>query len=299
MQSRIPADWPFKPARTPLFYGWVIWLVSTLGFLASIPGQTMGMAVFTDPLIQALGLTRTELSLAYLFGTMVSSVFLTQAGRWYDRYGGRIMVTVSSFLLAIVVMYISTIDLVLDRVGDTTALAFVMIFLGYFGVRFFGQGILTSCSRNILLTWFVRRRGLVSGIRGVVVSFGFSVAPLVLAAMIASLTWRGALWSIALVVGIGFSLVALVLLRDSPASCGLAPDGDKPSESEHALDSMPSLTLRDARRSPAFWIYAGALATHAMFGTALTFHVVSIFAEAGRSQTRLLLSFCLQQFSRP
>jgi MFS family permease len=32
-----------------------------------------------------------------------------------------------------------------------------------------------------------------------------------------------------------------------------------------------------------FWVYALALAWHALFGTALTFHVVSIFAEAGRT----------------
>ena len=34
--------------------------------LMSVPGQTMGMAVFTDPFIEAFGLNRTELSLAYL-----------------------------------------------------------------------------------------------------------------------------------------------------------------------------------------------------------------------------------------
>ncbi len=72
---------PFNPAETPFFYGWVIWLLSTLGFLMSLPGQTMGMAVFTAPFIEAFGLTRTELSLAYLFGTVSSSFFLTTAGR--------------------------------------------------------------------------------------------------------------------------------------------------------------------------------------------------------------------------
>ena len=57
-------DFPFNPSRTPFFYGWVIWFLSTLGFLMSIPGQTMGMAVFTDPFLEAFDMTRTELSLA-------------------------------------------------------------------------------------------------------------------------------------------------------------------------------------------------------------------------------------------
>ena len=71
-------------------------LVSTLGFLSSVPGQTMGMAVFSDTLIEHLGLSRTELSTAYLFGTVGSALCLTRAGRWYDRYGARVMLVGSA-----------------------------------------------------------------------------------------------------------------------------------------------------------------------------------------------------------
>ncbi|MBT7372315.1 MAG: MFS transporter, partial [Gammaproteobacteria bacterium] len=63
----ISTTWPFDPRRSPVYYGWVVWLFSTVGFLFSIPGQTMGMAVFTDPFIEVLGLSRTQLSMAYLF----------------------------------------------------------------------------------------------------------------------------------------------------------------------------------------------------------------------------------------
>ena len=56
--------------------------------------------------------------------------------------------------------------------------------VGYFGVRFSGQGAMTSASRNLLLLWFERRRGLVSGVSGVFVSLGFSLAPSLLAMLI-------------------------------------------------------------------------------------------------------------------
>ncbi len=150
----------------------------------SVPGQTMGMAVFTDPFIEAFGLTRTELSLAYLFGTVSSSLFLTTAGRWFDRFGGRLMVTASSIALGAMVVFISVTDQFAELLGTGFA-PFALIFIGYFGVRFLGQGVLTSCSRNVLMPWFVRRRGLVAGVRGVFVSIGFSLAPLVLAWLIA------------------------------------------------------------------------------------------------------------------
>ena len=41
--------------------------------------------------------------------------------------------------------------------------------------------------------WFERRRGMVSGVRGVFVSLGFSIAPLLLALLIDAYGWRGAL----------------------------------------------------------------------------------------------------------
>jgi|Marorgknorr_s2lv_3_1036020.scaffolds.fasta_scaffold00330_14 cyanate permease len=280
----IPVKWPFDPKRSPIYYGWVVWLFSTLGFLFSIPGQTMGMAVFTDPFIEVFGLSRTELSMAYLFGTIGSSLFLTQAGRWYDRYGGRVMIAISSAALGLMVMYISVVDILSDWLGGYMPVTFVLILLGFFGVRFFGQGVLTSCSRNVLMLWFVKRRGLVSGVRGVFVSFGFSLAPLVLALFISELGWRGALWFMAMVVGIVFALLAVVFIRDNPASCGLLPDGGEESGDQPALIEAPSKTLNVARKSPVFWIYSMSLAMHAMFGTALTFHVVAIFGEAGLSR---------------
>lgn len=282
--SLIPVTWPFDPKRSPIYYGWVVWLFSTIGFLFSIPGQTMGMAVFTDPFIEVLGLTRTELSMAYLFGTVGSSFFLTRAGRWYDQLGGRLMISVAAAALGAMVLYLSAVDILAEMLGGHTAVTFVLILLGFFGVRFFGQGVLTSCSRNVLMLWFVKRRGMVSGIRSVVTSFGFSVAPLFLAFLIAAFGWRGSLWVMAVVVGLVFALLALIFVRDNPASCGLMADGGDATGHETAPVEAPSKTLQEARRTPVFWIYSMSLGMHALFGTALTFHVVAIFGEVGLSR---------------
>ena len=43
---------------------------------------------------------------------------------------------------------------------------------------------MTSASRNVLLLWFEQRRGLVSGMKDVFVSVGFSLSPLLLAMLI-------------------------------------------------------------------------------------------------------------------
>ena len=291
LTHRLQSDWPFPAARVPFFYGWIIAGVSTLGFLFSVPGQTMGMAVFADTFIAELGLTRTELSTAYLFGTVGSALILPRAGRWYDRYGARFMLVGSCLILGTTLMFISGIDVVSALLAGVFGIplawfTFPLILLGYFGVRFSGQGVLTSASRNVLLVWFERRRGMVSGVRGVFVSLGFSIAPLILAYLIDGFGWRGALWLMASVVGVGFALLALLTIRDKPEVSGLLADGEAHSEQAevHQSERVADRTAAQAKRDPVFWLYSAALSMHALFGTAVTFHIVAIFDEAGRSR---------------
>jgi MFS transporter, OFA family, oxalate/formate antiporter len=108
----------------------------------------------------------------------------------------------------------------------------------------------------------------------------------VIAQMIDGWGWRAALWIMALAVGAVFTVICLFWVRDTPESCGLLPDGV--DAAEHARNppppASPNLTLQQARRSPVFWIYSAALSMHALFGTAVTFHIVSIFEAAGRSR---------------
>lgn len=284
----LPANWPFPVRNLPFFYGWVIWFISTLGIIASIPGQTVGMAVFTDHFIAAFGLSRTELSTAYLFGTLGSSVFLTRAGRFYDRVGARITIVGSSVVLGLCLVYIYCLEDLIHLLPDYVSLpvfwiSFPLILLGYFGVRFSGQGVLTSSSRNVLLVWFDKRRGLVSGARAVFVTLGFSLCPPFFAFLISVFGWRDALLVLAATVGIGFALLALILIRNNPESCGLQVDGIGAEDKKEKTGNIPDASVEEARRSPVFWLYAAALGIYSLFGTALVFHIVSIFNQAGRS----------------
>lgn len=297
LSNKLRSDWPFAAGNRSYYYGWVIAVVSTLGFLMSIPGQTMGMAVFADEFIVAFDLSRTELATAYLIGTMTSAFFLTRAGRWYDRLGARVLIVAASAGLALTLLMLGVVDWVSQALATLSGLSgslfsFVLVTLCYFGVRFSGQGVLTSASRNVLVVWFERRRGLVSGVRGVFVSLGFSIAPVVLALLIDSLGWRAGLWAMAAAVGLGFGALALLTLRDSPSVCGLPVDGRHSDSSQQEKDALSqSYGLAEVRRNPVFWMYSLALSMHAMFGTAVTFHIAAIFAEVGRSRTEAFAYF--------
>ena len=76
-------DRPFAPRRLPFFYGWWIAVVATLGVLMSIPGQTMGVSVFTDDLLKVTGLSRLGLSNTYLVGTIVAGL---APSSWKPRF---------------------------------------------------------------------------------------------------------------------------------------------------------------------------------------------------------------------
>ena len=78
-----------NPNKSPFFYGYVVLFVGSIGILASIPGQTVGVSVFTDPVKDALGLSRNQFSNAYMIGTLLSAFFVSRAGVLFDRYGAR------------------------------------------------------------------------------------------------------------------------------------------------------------------------------------------------------------------
>ncbi|MEM6710480.1 MAG: MFS transporter [Pseudomonadota bacterium] len=304
MISALRRDWPFAARRVPFFYGWIIWLLSTLGMLASIPGQTIGIAVFTDAFIAALELERTPLATAYLLGTLASATLLTRAGRWFDRYGARVTLLGASALLAVVLLTTAALPTLSDQLAAFAGVPLwvvsgPLIFLCYFGVRFSGQGVMVIAATNLLLLWFERRRGLVAGIRGVFVAFGFSLAPWGLAMLMDRFGWQQALVVLAGVVGIGFLALVAVFVRDRPELCGLSPDGllrrTKAVRSAEPLSGSTTdadgQTLSEARRTRVFWAYSLGLASHALFGTAFTFHVVDIFAAAGRSREEAFAYF--------
>ena len=88
-----------------------------------------------------------------------------------------------------------------------------------------------------------------------------------------------------------FGALAVLLLRDTPESCGVLVDGHEHEDDIPEKPIQKSAALEEARRSPIFWLSTLSLAMHALFGTAMTFHVVSIFAEAGRPATEAFAYF--------
>lgn len=289
-------DFPFRPAHLPFFYGWVILLVATLGVVASIPGQTMGMGIFNEPIMAALDLERSEVSLAYLLGTLGGGLALPFGGRLFDLWGARRMIVVSSCGLGLALLFLAGssavaggLESLAARLPVRPALALpplVALFVGFFLVRLFGQGLVTMTSRAVLGKWFERRRDLVFAISGTATSVCFASAPPILKLLILNLGWQGAFLLLAAIIGIGFTLLGWLFFRDNPEECGLLMDGadtGHPSKRRPNLDNLirRDYTRAEALKTPAFWIFNLALAFNAFFITAYTFHIEAIGRESG------------------
>ncbi|MFD3735609.1 hypothetical protein [Streptomyces sp. NPDC058632] len=71
------------------FHGWRMVAYCALAMAMTAPGQTTGVSVFIDPLIADLGVSRTQVSTAYLTGTLVGACVMPLVGRAIDRHGPR------------------------------------------------------------------------------------------------------------------------------------------------------------------------------------------------------------------
>ncbi|MEM9423512.1 MAG: MFS transporter [Spirochaetota bacterium] len=262
--------------RYPFFYGWLILSLSTLGLLFSLPGQTNGVSAFTDPLLSATGLSRAELSFAYLIGTLASSLLLSAGGRLYDRLGPRILGSLVSGILGIILILASQSYRLLALFPGRPIIPFILFTLIFFALRFLGQGLLTLTSRNMVMQWFTVNRGRANAIMGLCMAFGFALAPRFFHTLIQHWEWNGAWLFLGclelLFMGLFWSFGRKAPAR--PAQMRISKGKPKPCEGR-------DFTLKEAQQTSSFWVFSLSLSLQSLFITAQTFHISSIFHHAG------------------
>ena len=266
--------------RIPVYYGWVIIFFGTLMMLCSIPGQTMGVSVFTDRLILDLGLHRDQLSLTYLGGTLLSGLLLPRAGALLDRIGVQPMslLAFGGLALSLLLMLGSTRMAAWSVFTGRPWLTGALAFFFFFGIRHFGQGQLVLIARTCMGRWFDRRRGLALGLSGAFVSLGFGSAPLVLHQLLQVFGFAGTLTGLAAILVL-LAVPAWFILRDSPEACGVPMEGRSgPDAAMSAETSLTGITLQAARRQPVFWALVLTFCSHSLLITGLTFHLAAIGA---------------------
>lgn len=263
----------------PIFYGWIILVVGTLGLIMTSPGQTYAVSVFIEYFINDLGISRSLVSTLYTIGTLIGSFALPVVGRQIDRRGPRLLMSMVAVLFGLACIYMGAVQNA------------VMLGLGFVAIRMLGQGSLGLISQNVINQWWVRRRGAVMGISGLMVSLlGLGAFPALINWLIPIYGWRMTYALLGLMLLFVLVPLAFTFVRNQPEQYGLQPDGimapplGAPATAGGDI-AEENWTLPEARRTPVFWVFMLGTSSIAMLSTGLFFHMVSIFKDNGLSAT--------------
>ena len=256
--------------RSPVYYGWVVLVIGTLGMIMTTPGQTLGVSVFLDPILDDLAADRATVSLLYTLGTLAGAAALPFVGRALDRYGPRVMVGVVAAALALACVWMA-------NVGGLATLA-----VGFVLIRGLGQGALGLVSTHAIVIWFVRRRGLAIGLAGIGMAAATAFFPLLIEAMVSAWGWRWGYAALGGLIAVTILPLGVLFFRRDPERYGLRPDGHHAAPLRTQRERPePRFEARDARRTLAFWYLAASVATISALSTGLVFHHFDLMSARG------------------
>jgi len=222
-------------AEPRIFYGW--WVVAAAFALTFLGfGSAYTFSAFIEQLQHDFGASRGSVSLVFSLAGFLYFGLGIVSGPLADRFGSRPLALIGMILLGVGLGLASA------------AQNLVEVYLAY-GL---GVGLGCGCAYvpaiGAVQRWFVRRRGLASGLAVAGIGVGTLVMPPLASVLIGALGWRGAyvaLGALALILGGGMAL----LLENDPSGRGLNPDGD-----EQAAQSAQTggTSVGDAIRSRRF-----------------------------------------------
>ena len=264
--------------RSPIRSGLGVLCAAVLAMALTGPGQTIGVSVFIDHFVDDLSISRAQVSTAYLIGTLCASLLLPQVGRAIDRVGVRKSQIVIGLLFAGAIANMSLV------------MGVITLTIGFFGIRFLGQGSLSLVSGLSVSLRFTEGRGTALGLHSTVAAGLLATMPILLSTAISIFGWRGAWLNAAVVVGIAVPSLAIFGLRSMPTSSAEASKAEAAQNPTVArqFDRSEAISTR------AFWIVALVSGAAGMLGTALNFHQIDLLGDVGLSSTAAATLFLPQ-----
>ena len=254
--------------KSKYFYGYNI---VAAGF--AIQGVSIGAlfayGVFFKEFQAEFGWSRATISGASSLAFLVMGAVGILAGRLNDRIGPKILITVAGVSLGMGYLLMSYMQ------------APWQLFLLYgllVGIGYSTHDVITL---STVARWFVKRRGMMSGIVKVGTGCGQLCVPLIATALIAVFGWRTSCFTIGAAALAALVAVAQLMRRD-PRGMGLMPDGDNGAPAGTViLPDEGGLTLREAARTRQFWTLC--VAEFTIFSCLLTIivHIVPHARDLG------------------
>ncbi len=253
------------------FYGYNI-VASGFGIQAVGIGIFIAFGVFFKPLLNDFGWSRATLSGAQSMALLVAGCLGILVGRLNDRLGPRVVMTAAGFFFGLGLLLMSGLNNVWQ------------LYLFYGVVVGIGLSSIDIVPLSTIARWFIRRRGIMTGIAKVGTGTGQFAIPLVASLLIVTYGWRHSY----IIIGVAAMVLLIAigqLLRRDPARQGLLPDGDKESQATGSGPAESGLYLNEALRTRQFWTVCFVyLAT--MFSLLIIMvHIVPHATDIGISST--------------
>ncbi|HEY1380224.1 MAG TPA: MFS transporter [Gemmataceae bacterium] len=236
--------------------------VAALLMVATFPGRSHGLGLFTKPILDDFQLDPVIYGHINLWASLLGAAFCLPCGWLLDRLGTRPV-------LAGVLVGLGATVLAMSAVYHVAALAAVILL-----TRGLGQSALSVVSLDVVGRTDFRQREQAMGVFAVLTGVGFAavVTAIQAAETVPELGWREIWACIGLALLLGVLPVSWTLLTD--------PDrGDRPAPV--AANADDDLSLADALRTPAFWAVGLACALFALVSSGTTLFYEDILNEFG------------------
>jgi MFS family permease len=233
-----------------IFHGWYV-LAASFVILFLTSGARFTIGVVFKPLMLEFGWSRGAISLAFFLNMTIFALSLIFAGRVYDRYGPKWVITFSGLCISFGFLLIALIN------------SFWQFFVFYGILAAAGMGATTIPLFAVLTSkWFEKARGLAVSLGVTGSCLGQFVLVPLFASLISEHGWRVSYFVLGLAMLIVITSLALLVIRGDPAQLGIQPFGSEADvQLGRSRDSAPSLAdardmgLRDALKTYPFWLF--------------------------------------------
>ena len=225
-------------------YHWVIVAVVLLQLIVC-GGVNNNLSIFTIPVTEGLGISRSTYSLALGLKGITSFLGTLFSGALLLHFGYRKPV--------LTCMVIAMTGFGIMSLSENAA----MLGIGCM-VLGLADGICTTAGpARIVSVWFHKHQGTVLGCVNSATGLGGSLMCLILSGVIAGAGWKMAYLTGAILIGV-MSVIILLTIRDRPGDMGLRPYGEgealKKKKQRRADEHWIGYTEAQMKRSPVFYM---------------------------------------------
>lgn len=248
-----------KDRKSWFFYGYII-VVAAFFIQLLLWGTNNTFGVFFEPMLAEFGWTRAITAGAMSFGNFLFGFFCIASARLCDRFGPRIVIGACGFILGLGYLLMSQIG----------ALWQLYLFRGV--VIAAGMSAYIAVL-SIVTRWFVRRRGVMTGVVFSGLGLGNMVFPPLASWLISIYDWRTS-YAIIGIVTLVLSVAAAQFLRRDPAQMELLPYGEHELKPESSVSEVRWFSLQEAIHTRQFWLICGMYFAFLFCLLAIMVHIV-------------------------